>query len=200
MLVAVAMAGTLAAVAACSSGMTSQSVKAPTRTVTATVTHQAAPAPSTTVPSAAAPTPTSVPPASAHPVQPTVTVPATSPHAAPSSQGASSPAATQVVIYGCDGQPVGQPTGFVLACGDGGVALQGLTWSGWGGSIATATGLLRGNTCVPNCAVGGSTSNSASVTVSGLTGGRYTSMHISAPGARDPSLDYRLGLNGPGPG
>ncbi|RAG85019.1 hypothetical protein DN069_13735 [Streptacidiphilus pinicola] len=189
------MAGTLAAVAACSSSVTSQSVKAPTRTVTATVTHQAAPAPSATA--TASPAHISAPPTSEHPVQPTVTATTTPPHAAPSSQGPSPSAATHVVIYGCDGQPVGQPAEFVLACGDGGVALQSLNWSGWGGSTATATGQLRENTCVPNCAVGGSTSNSATVTVSGLTGGRYTSMHISAPGARNPILDYGLRLNGP---
>jgi hypothetical protein len=125
-----------------------------------------------------------------------VTVTAAS-HATASSQGAASSAATQVVIYGCDGQPVVQPAGFVLFCGDAGQALQSLTWSGWGGPTATATGQLREKTCTPNCAVGGTASYSATVTVSGLAGGRYTSMHINAPTAPDPSSDFRLGPNGP---
>jgi hypothetical protein len=190
MIVAVTTAGALAGVAACSSGMTSQSVNPPTRTVT--VTHQAAPAPQTT-----APAHTSAPQTSARPVQPTVTVTATSPRATPSSQGAASSAAPEVVIYGCGGQPVGQPAGFVLLCGDGGESLQSLTWSGWGGPTTTATGQLRENTCIPDCATGGSHSYSATVTVSSLTGGLYTSMHINAPSAPDPSLDFRLGLTGP---
>ena len=203
MIVAVTTAGALAGVAACSSGMTSQSVNPPTRTVTATVTHQAAPAPQTTAPAhTSAPqttvrTRTSAPQAGARPVQPTVTLTATSPRATPSSQGAASSAAPEVVIYGCGGQPVGQPAGFVLLCGDGGESLQSLTWSGWGGPNTTAAGQLRENTCIPDCATGGSHSYSATVTVSGLTGGLYTSMHINAPSAPDPSLDFRLGLTGP---
>jgi hypothetical protein len=102
-----------------------------------------------------------------------------------------------VVIYDCAGQPVGKPATFILFCGDAGAALQGLTWSGWGGSTASAIGRLRQNTCVPNCAAGGSASYPATVTVSGLTGGRYTSLHINAPSAPTPSTDFRLGLNGP---
>ncbi|SEL48933.1 hypothetical protein SAMN05414137_109101 [Streptacidiphilus jiangxiensis] len=79
MVVAVATAGTLAAVAACSSGATSQSVNAPTRTVTATVTHQ-----TTTAPGSTAPTPTRTAPASTRPAPgPTVTVTSTPTPAAP---------------------------------------------------------------------------------------------------------------------
>nr|WP_133995159.1 hypothetical protein [Streptomyces sp. 846.5] len=167
--------------------------------MTATVTHQTVPAPRTPAASITAPAHTSALQTSAHTVQPTVTVTATSPHATPNAhaQGAATSAAPQVVIYGCDGQPVGQPAGFILACGDGGLALQGLAWSGWGGPTATATGQLRGNTCIPNCAAGGSVSYPATVTVRGLTGGRYTSMHIDAPSARGPSDNFSLGLNGP---
>jgi hypothetical protein len=101
------------------------------------------------------------------------------------------------VVHGCDGQLVGRPAGFVLFCGDAGQALQSLAWSGWGGPTTTATGRLREKTCTPNCAAGGTASYSAAVTVSGLTGGRYTSLHINAPSAPDPSSDFRLGLNGP---
>ena len=76
MLVAVATAGALAAVAACSSGGTSQSVNTPTHTVTATVTHQAAPTPSAPSSRATAPTVTvtatpSTPVAPAAPAAPT---------------------------------------------------------------------------------------------------------------------------------
>ncbi|WP_157597384.1 hypothetical protein [Streptacidiphilus rugosus] len=158
--------------------------------MTATVTRQAAPTPTS------APTHT-VPPTSAHTVQPTATVTATPPRATPTSRGDSSAAATKVVIYGCDGQPIGQPPMFILACGDAGAALQSLTWTGWGGPVATATGQLRQNTCVPNCAAGGAVTYPATVTVSGLTSGRYTSMHITAPGAPAPSSDFKLTQNGP---
>ncbi len=190
-MVAVAVVGTLAGVAACSSAATSQSIN-PTRTVTTTVTHQSAPTPGTT-----APTHTSLPPTSAHAVQPTASVAITSPRATPTSRGGSSATATKVVIYDCGAQPVNQPVTFILACGDAGAALEGLGWTGWGEPAATATGRLRQNTCVPNCAAGGSVSYSATVTVSGLTNGRYTSMHINAPSAPAPSSDFRLGLNGP---
>ncbi|RAG85199.1 hypothetical protein DN069_12940 [Streptacidiphilus pinicola] len=189
-MVALAAVGTLAAVTACSSGVTSQSVN-PTRTVTATVTHQAAPTPTS------GPTHTSIPPSSAHAVEPTATVTTVPPRATPTSRGGSSAATTTVVIYGCDGRPVGQPATFILFCGDAGAALQSLAWTGWGGPSATAAGWLRQNTCVPNCAAGGSVSYPATVTVSGLTGGRYTSMHVNAPSAPTPSSDFKLGLNGP---
>ncbi len=195
MLVAAATAGALTAVAACSSGI-SASVDTPTRTVTATVTRQAVPSPSITAASSS-PGRTSAPHPSAHPVQPTVTVTAASSPATSRSTGAASSAAPQVVIYACDGQPVGRPAGFILACGDGGLALQSLTWSGWGGPTATANGELRQNICIPNCATGGSVSYPAAVTVSGLTGGRYTSLHTTAPTAPDPSSNFRLDLNGP---
>ena len=138
-----------------------------------------------------------MPPTSAHTLRPTATVTTTPPRTTPTSRGGSSAAATKVVIYGCDGQPVSQATTLILACGDAGAALQSLAWTGGGGPAATATGLLRQNTCVPNCAAGGSVSYPATVTVSGLTRGRYTSRHVNAPGAPTPSSDFRLGLNGP---
>jgi len=49
---------------------------------------------------------------------------------------------------------VSAPTRIVLACGDANAVLTGITWSKWGGALATATATLNANTCDPSCAGG----------------------------------------------
>ncbi len=83
-----------------------------------------------------------------------------------------------------------RPQAYVLTCGDGGVALNLLAWSGWGGPQATATGVEIRNSCVPNCAAGSPISTTATATLSGLRGGHYTKLHVvTANGASDYSID-----------
>ena len=87
-----------------------------------------------------------------------------------------------------------QPKSFILLCGDGGAWLDGLVWSHWGAATSTATGVLLEKTCDPTCAAGGTTSSTATVTLTGLKDGRYTSLRIVTP--RGVS-DYRLDAMGP---
>ena len=57
----------------------------------------------------------------------------------------------------------------IEATGDGSQVVTGLSWTGWGGPQATATGTLQVNDCQPNCASGKFTGYPATVTVTGLT-------------------------------
>lgn len=117
---------------------------------------------------------------------------------APSSTTAGSTAsAADVVIYDCKEQPVSRPGQFVLACGDGTSSLQQLQWADWGGARAGATGMVQMVVCVPSCAAGAPHDYRATVTVSGLSQGRYTEMTVSAPGAPTPEAAYSLGTSGP---
>ncbi|MBS2537604.1 hypothetical protein KGQ20_33120 [Catenulispora sp. NF23] len=111
-------------------------------------------------------------------------------HAPPSAATPAGPA----VVYGCDQQAVAKPKTYVLMCGDGGVALDKLTWTGWGKPKATATGVQIQNSCVPDCAAGSPISSKATVTVSGLSAGHYTKLHVvTSKGA----TDYTISAAGP---
>jgi hypothetical protein len=98
--------------------------------------------------------------------------------------------AGQASVYGCDRQPVAQPKSYILTCGDGGVALDQLAWSGWGTAQATATGVRVQNSCTPSCAAGSPISSKATVTLSGLSGGHYTKLRVvTAKGTSDYTID-----------
>lgn len=112
----------------------------------------------------------------------------------PSRAASSAPSTTSTTstttVYGCDQTPVSQPKTYILSCGDGGVVLDRLAWSGWGQAKATATGVQIENSCVPSCAAGTPVSTKATVTLSGLTAGHYTKLHVmTAKGATDYTID-----------
>jgi hypothetical protein len=74
----------------------------------------------------------------------------------------SGPAAT-ISFYANIGNPIGDPTlrnplvvqpTTVLLTEDGSWALTGLHWTGWGSSVARATGTSSASSCKPNCAAG----------------------------------------------
>lgn len=78
------------------------------------------------------------------------------------------------------------------------MVLVDLHWTDWGDATAHATGALRENPCVPDCASShGMDTYRASVTVSGLAHGHYTQLRIVAPGA--PNQPYDLPLTTPNP-
>lgn len=111
-----------------------------------------------------------------------------------------SPAAANpanAVIRDCKQQSVTQPTQFILACGDGTTSLTGLHWSNWGAATATATGVYETVVCTPNCAAGAERSYPATVSLTGLSGGMYAEMSISAPKSSPPNVSYSLGSAGP---
>jgi hypothetical protein len=130
--------------------------------------------PATTGPATSAPAstaPASVPPASVPPASAVTTT------SAPASASAS-PTSTLIAVTVCsdpaDGctqagasQQMEVKPKEILVSGDGSGYVDGLTWSNWGGSQATATGTLKLNNCDPNCAQGTYTGYPAMVTVAG---------------------------------
>ena len=84
----------------------------------------------------------------------------------------------------------------IEASGDGSQVVTGLSWTGWGGPRATATGTLQVNDCQPNCVSGKFTGYPAMVTVTGLTAYRangsrleaYSAITVKAPSA--PTKTY----------
>jgi hypothetical protein len=101
------------------------------------------------------------------------------------------------MIHTCKQETVTQPTQYSLACGDGATSLNKLQWSGWGSPTATATGEYETLVCSPSCAAGKEQTYSATVVLTGLSGGSYTEMTISAPKAETPKVSYSLGSAGP---
>lgn len=98
------------------------------------------------------------------------------------------------IIYTCEGHAVVRPSSLVVACADAGMALVGLQWTNWGAATAYATGTLQEKQCIPACASNGNIDTyRASVSVSGLTNGHYTGIHIIAPPA--PNQPYDLPLS-----
>jgi hypothetical protein len=120
--------------------------------------------------------------------------------AEPTSQptpAATQEATPQATLTTCDHSAVTTPANYLLACADGTLWLASLHWSGWDSPTATARGTLWRNDCTPNCANGQYLPYHASVSVSGLSGDRYTRMHVTAPQAPGGPFDYVIGPNGP---
>ena len=83
----------------------------------------------------------------------------------------------------------------ITTSGDGSGYVTNLVWSGWGNSQATATGTLKVDNCVPNCAQGKYTGYPATVTVAGLkpygTGlEAYSTIVVNAPTAPNGTYTY----------
>ena len=82
------------------------------------------------------------------------------------------PISGQISFYGdvgnaLDGQtPVGAPPSIFYLAEDGSVVLKNLQWSGWGTSVAEATGLWSASDCTPNCADGKLTTSPVTLTLS----------------------------------
>jgi hypothetical protein len=62
-------------------------------------------------------------------------------------------AVPSVAVYDCLNQPEVRPSTFDLFC-DGSGSFTRLRWNTWNASMATATGVLYLNSCVPDCAHG----------------------------------------------
>lgn len=58
-------------------------------------------------------------------------------------------------LWDClDQEPLNKPATYVLTCGDGNAALEGMSWSAWGEDVAHGEGDLVTNDCEPSCAEG----------------------------------------------
>ncbi|MEV5987156.1 hypothetical protein AB0L85_19365 [Streptomyces sp. NPDC052051] len=101
-------------------------------------------------------------------------------------------------IADCEGKSLSEPTTLLIACGDGAATLLALTWTAWGEPSATAQGVVAEVVCEPSCVNGHEVRVPATVTVSGLAGGRYTLMDVSAPTSPvSPFAHYTLDAMGP---
>lgn len=60
----------------------------------------------------------------------------------------------QVEVYGDCRSPSVAPREITLACADANEVLEGLHWTAWTSTRATAVGTLVYNDCTPSCAVG----------------------------------------------
>jgi hypothetical protein len=76
----------------------------------------------------------------------------------------------------------------ITTSGDGSAFVDGLSWTGWGTSRATATGTLHLDDCTPSCAQGTYTAYPATVTLAGLTDYQdgvkaYSTIVVQSPSA-----------------
>ncbi len=163
-LVAIAGAGVVAAGVGAAVALLAPGSPSSTNTGSANTGGQAP----TTRAAATTPAAASSPPASS---------PATS---APATTAPSSPTSSLIAVTVCTYPAVGctQPGAAqymevkpkeITTSGDGSGYVTSLVWSNWGASHATATGVMRLNNCVPNCAQGTYASYPATVTLAGLT-------------------------------
>jgi hypothetical protein len=67
----------------------------------------------------------------------------------------------------CLGKPTVKPASIILACADANFGVKKLTWIGWGGARAAATGVAYANDCTPNCAAGHFHNYNAVIVLSG---------------------------------
>ncbi len=105
----------------------------------------------------------------------------------------------QMVAFDCPGQQTAlvKPRSFVIACADGNSGLGRLSWTSWTSSLASATGMVEENDCIPYCAAGHFRSYPAVVVFWGSTAVKnhpgeraYTKMTIVLTGTRPRYYDY----------
>ncbi|MCL2584598.1 MAG: hypothetical protein FWE35_19305 [Streptosporangiales bacterium] len=125
--------------------------------------------------------------------RPAASRPAPGPSSSRPSAPATSPALTRVVAD-CDVASPGlsaRPSGIVIACADGNLGVENMTWSNWGTLAASGQGTLYENLCQPNCAEGKYGKYPVAVTLSGVKSsseGRYFSeLSVTWEGTRPPN-------------
>jgi hypothetical protein len=101
--------------------------------------------------------------------------------------------APKLVALGCDLKGQVMPSQYVLACGDGNAALNGLHWTSWTPQLASGYGTYYVNDCKPFCAAGHFHSYPALAVMWGsgaVTGHpserRYTQVTLIFTGKRPP--------------
>lgn len=110
----------------------------------------------------------SKPTAQAQPAHLSTTSPApVSPSAPSATAQATTAAAPLPAVIDCV-TPKLRPKAISLACGDGTIALVGLTWADWTATAATGQGTFWENLCVPDCAEGKAAKYPVAVTLSAV--------------------------------
>lgn len=74
--------------------------------------------------------------------------------AATAPPAAAGPVDTHIKVYGNCTSPTVEPSEIVLACADYGALLEGLRWTSWTATSATAVGTFEYNDCMPSCVEG----------------------------------------------
>jgi hypothetical protein len=72
----------------------------------------------------------------------------------PQARSVPAAAAPRMVVLDCTGHPTVAPKSFVLACADGNYYFDRLSWTGWTTHLASASGRLVENDCMPTCVAG----------------------------------------------
>src|SRR3984957_19714230 len=119
-------------------------------------TGSAGAAASTTPASASAPAATTAPAPTSGTAPAATTAPAAPgpPRPPTPAPAPAAPVDAQVEVYGNCTTPTVEPAEIVLACADYGATLDGLDWTSWTATSATAVGTLEYNDCTPSCAAG----------------------------------------------
>jgi hypothetical protein len=113
-------------------------------------------------------------------------------HAAPGN------APARMVVFDCPGQPaLVKPSTFIVTCADGNILFDKLSWTSWTPGLASATGTLEENDCIPYCAAGHFHAYPALVILWGSKAvpnhpgeRRYTMLTEILTGARPRYYDY----------
>ncbi|MEV6772113.1 hypothetical protein AB0N05_26145 [Nocardia sp. NPDC051030] len=75
--------------------------------------------------------------------------------------------------------PVTRPGRMLLACGDGGLSVQSITWSTWGPDTAEGEGTQYRRICEPNCAAGHEATAPTHITLRKVSKGYFTEAVIT---------------------
>lgn len=105
------------------------------------------------------------------------------------------------VVLNCLGKPETKPGDLVLSCADGNSSLIGMSWTSWTPKLASATGTVEQNDCVPYCAAGHLHRYPVLAMLwgpAGFAGGhRYSEITLIFPGARPPVYNGHRWVAGP---
>ena len=76
--------------------------------------------------------------------------------------------AKEIFVSGCGYEENQKPDSITLACADGGIYVDSISWSTWGGKTAAGTGKYHMNSCTPDCASGTYSNVPVKVTLSAI--------------------------------
>jgi len=123
---------------------------------------------------------------------------------AATSASASAPSSHTVktkVVINCLNKPQVKPHDFVLACADGNSTLTRLSWTSWTTKLASASGTLVQNDCLPSCVGGHFHSYPTLIVLWGSAqyrhGHRYTKLTVIFTGARPLVFNGQKWVPGP---
>ena len=85
-------------------------------------------------------------------------------------------AAAKPGVVNCKGNAIVQPKEINLSCADANLIVTGVKWSAWTNNMASGTGTLVWNPCIPTCVAGKAEKFPAKVTLGRLASGAGVSV------------------------